>query len=146
MAPHQYQGTQHVRAYTTAIRLGTAGTETILRRFAGSNVQHPTYRALHELGKACRTRFLCDYLTNIELAARSTKVSTSSRTGTPPTIGVGGGPRARVGHGPVRAFVGVLADADRWPDDRRVEIGGSLPSSGDGLARGRGSRRRGRTS
>jgi TnpA family transposase len=53
--------------YTTAIRLGTADTETILRRFARSNVQHPTYRALHELGKACRTRFLCDYLTEIEL-------------------------------------------------------------------------------
>jgi len=53
--------------YATAIRLGTADTETILRRFARSNVQHPTYRALHELGKACRTRFLCDYLTQIEL-------------------------------------------------------------------------------
>lgn len=53
--------------YTTAIRLGTADTETILRRFARSNVQHPTYCALHELGKACRTRFLCDYLTQVEL-------------------------------------------------------------------------------
>jgi len=53
--------------YTTAIRLGTADTETILRRFARSNIQHPTYRALHELGKACRTRFLCDYLTMIDL-------------------------------------------------------------------------------
>jgi len=53
--------------YATAIRLGTADTETILRRFARSNVKHPTYRALHELGKACRTRFLCDYLTLVEL-------------------------------------------------------------------------------
>ena len=35
--------------YATAIRLGTADTETILRRFTSTNVQHPTYRALHEL-------------------------------------------------------------------------------------------------
>jgi len=27
-----------------------------------SNVQHPTYKALAELGKALKTRFLCDYL------------------------------------------------------------------------------------
>lgn len=53
--------------YATAINLGTADTETILRRFTSTNVQHPTYRALHELGKAKRTIFLCDYLTQIEL-------------------------------------------------------------------------------
>ncbi len=53
--------------YTTAIRLGTADTETILRRFTRANIQHPTYRALHELGKATRTIFLCDYLSQLEL-------------------------------------------------------------------------------
>jgi len=53
--------------YATAINLGTADTETILRRFARPNVQHPTYKALHELGKATRTTFLTDYLTIIEL-------------------------------------------------------------------------------
>jgi TnpA family transposase len=53
--------------YTTAIRLGTADTEAILRRFTRSNIQHPTYRALGELGNAVRTIFLCDYLTSIEL-------------------------------------------------------------------------------
>ena len=53
--------------YATAIRLRTADTETILRRFTRSNVRHPTYRALCELGKATRTTFLCDYLTLIEL-------------------------------------------------------------------------------
>lgn len=53
--------------YATAIRLRTADTETILRRFTRSNVRHPTYRALCELGKATRTAFLCDYLTLIEL-------------------------------------------------------------------------------
>ena len=53
--------------YTTAIRLGTADTEQILRRFTRANVQHPTYRTLGELGKALRTIFVCDYLTSIDL-------------------------------------------------------------------------------
>jgi TnpA family transposase len=48
--------------YTTALRLGTAETEAILRRFTRSNVQHPTYKALAELGKAIKTLFLCRYL------------------------------------------------------------------------------------
>lgn len=46
----------------TALRLGTADAESILRRFTRMNVQHPTYRALAELGKAVKTAFLCDYL------------------------------------------------------------------------------------
>src|SRR3712207_973488 len=32
--------------YATALRLGTAETEAILRRFTRHNVQHPTYKAL----------------------------------------------------------------------------------------------------
>ena len=49
--------------YTTALRLGTGEeTEAILRRFTRSNVQHPTYKALAELGKAIKTLFLCRYL------------------------------------------------------------------------------------
>ena len=48
--------------YTTALRLGTAETEAILRRFTRNNVQHPTYRAFAELGKAIKTIFLCQYL------------------------------------------------------------------------------------
>ena len=48
--------------YATALRLGTADTESILRRFARSSVQHPTYAALAELGKAVKTIFLCSYL------------------------------------------------------------------------------------
>ena len=47
--------------YTTALRLGTAETEAILRRFTRSNVQHPTYKAFTELGKAIKTIFLCRY-------------------------------------------------------------------------------------
>ena len=37
--------------FATALRLGTADAESILRRFTRANVQHPTYRALCELGK-----------------------------------------------------------------------------------------------
>lgn len=48
--------------YATALRLGTAETESILRRFARSSIQHPTYAALAELGKAVKTIFLCSYL------------------------------------------------------------------------------------
>ena len=48
--------------YATALRLGTAEPEAILRRFTRSNVQHPTYQALAELGKAVKTIFLCRYL------------------------------------------------------------------------------------
>src|SRR3954468_19521949 len=45
--------------YATALRLGTAEAEAILRRFTRENVQHPTYKALAELGKAVKTTFLC---------------------------------------------------------------------------------------
>ncbi len=48
--------------YATALRLGTAHSEAILRRFTRSNVQHPTYKVLTELGKAVKTVFLGRYL------------------------------------------------------------------------------------
>jgi len=48
--------------YATALRLGTTDAETILRRFTRNNLQHPTYKALAELGKARKTIFLCRYL------------------------------------------------------------------------------------
>src|ERR1019366_4532927 len=50
--------------YVTAIRLGTAETESILRRFARSNIQHPAYKAFAELGRAVKTIFLCRFLHN----------------------------------------------------------------------------------
>jgi TnpA family transposase len=53
--------------YTTALRLGTAETEAILRRFTRNNIQHPTYKAFAELGKAIKTIFLCRYLHSEEL-------------------------------------------------------------------------------
>jgi TnpA family transposase len=48
--------------YVTAVRLGTAETEAILRRFTKNNLQHPTYKAFTQLGKAVKTLFLCRYL------------------------------------------------------------------------------------
>ena len=39
-----------------------AETEAILRRFTRNNVQHPTYKALSELGRAVKTIFLARYL------------------------------------------------------------------------------------
>ena len=53
--------------YATALRLGTAAAADILRRFTRANLQHPTYKALVELGKALRTAFLCRYLHRMEL-------------------------------------------------------------------------------
>lgn len=48
--------------YATALRLGLADPESVLRRFSQANAQHPTYAALKELGKVVKTIFLCEYL------------------------------------------------------------------------------------
>ena len=53
--------------YATALRLGTAETESILKRFTRNGIKHPTYHALAELGKAIKTIFLCRYLNSEEL-------------------------------------------------------------------------------
>jgi TnpA family transposase len=53
--------------FATALRERTAEPETILRRFTRSNVKHPTYKALAELGKVIKTMFLCAFLGSEEL-------------------------------------------------------------------------------
>jgi TnpA family transposase len=53
--------------YATALRLGTAEPEIILQRFTRSEIQHPTYQALIELGRVVKTSFLCRYLNLEEL-------------------------------------------------------------------------------
>ena len=57
--------------YSTALRRGTADTDAILRRLTRHNVQHPTYTARLELGKARRPIFLCRYLRLRELRRES---------------------------------------------------------------------------
>jgi TnpA family transposase len=53
--------------YATALRLGTAEAQQILRRFARGGPKHPTYQAIEELGQVIRTIFICNYLAGPQL-------------------------------------------------------------------------------
>jgi TnpA family transposase len=53
--------------HVVALKLGMADTESLLRRFTRTNVQHPAYKAFSELGKAIKTIFLCRYLASEQL-------------------------------------------------------------------------------
>ncbi len=60
---HQYD--EMVKA-TIAMRDGHASADAILRRFNSHNLQHPTYKALLELGKVEKTIFLCGWLADLQ--------------------------------------------------------------------------------
>ena len=72
--------------YATALRLGTAETESILKRFTNDNLKHPTYQALLELGKVKRTMFFCRYLESESLRQEIHEGLNVSSDGTDPTV------------------------------------------------------------
>ena len=58
--------------YATAIRMGTAATEAILRRFTRA-ATHPTYQAMLEVGRAQKTIFVARYLRDRTCSGRSAR-------------------------------------------------------------------------
>ena len=63
---------------------GLVADQTMFR-FTRNNLQHPTHRALTELGKAVLTVFLCRYLSSEALRREIHEGLQWSRTGTAPT-------------------------------------------------------------
>lgn len=48
--------------HAIAMKEGFTDAESILRKFTRNSLQHPTYKALAQLGKAIKTIFICKYL------------------------------------------------------------------------------------
>jgi TnpA family transposase len=65
----------------TALRLGTAQTESILRRFTKNNVQHPTYKSFATTRPSHYNKpiFLCRYLHSEALRREISRRASTSR-------------------------------------------------------------------
>jgi TnpA family transposase len=53
--------------YATALRLGTAEAEQVLRRFTRGGPEHPAYKAIEERGRAVKIVFGAEYVAALEL-------------------------------------------------------------------------------
>ncbi|MDP4510565.1 Tn3 family transposase, partial [Nonomuraea turcica] len=108
--------------YATALRLGTAEAEQVLRRFTRGGPKHPTYKAIEELGKAVKSVFV---LVTWNLTVGM--IILLSDHGLRRSIGQHGGAGGEVaGARPARAGGRVAADMDGLgasaPNDRRLRL------------------------
>ena len=53
--------------YATALRLGTAEADQVLRRFTRGGPKHPAYKAIEELGQAVKSVFIAQFMASQEL-------------------------------------------------------------------------------
>lgn len=81
--------------HATALRLGTASAEAVLRRFTRNNVQHPTLKPWLSLERSSKPSSCAVICTTRDCVGRSTKASIRWSTGTVPTTSYSLGERGR---------------------------------------------------